>query len=681
LFLPESFALTSLDKNMNKLHSTKVNDIAWICLKKELFHTDNDMYLAMAYISPANSTYTKQLNYNPFDIIEDEIAKYSSKGQVVLMGDLNSRTSTVTDFIESDNANHIPMSFSFTENCKYVARSSQDTKISTCSFGKQLIDLCISASLKIVNGRMLGDPNGRYTCHKYNGSSVVDYIIADHTTFSQIRYLKVHDLQGSLSDHCMVSFGLAVSVSTTIPSNGKERLKNVPTKFKWDDNIRSAKFIKILGSESNLKKLNGLEADLRQNAPQINETVQRLNEVLTNTADVSLKKVNHSLLKHNKRWYNNTCSSLRTQINSLVKHLSTDPQNSYLRGLFFTTKKQYKKTMKQTKYIYKQRLSEKLEFASENDPKTYWKLLEALKHSENDNKTSGSPISPDEWHTHFETLFKQHPPNNSVHEAQILRELEQRENEKVFNELSFQITSDEIKVAAKHLKAGKASGPDSLSNEIIKASLKFTLPLLTKLFNNILTSGNYPQCWTEGIITALHKNDTETSPDSYCGITISSCLGKLFCTVLNNRLKEFCDKNSIINERQSGFRKHARTSNNIFIIRTLHEKYCLQGNQKLYACFIDFQKAFDSIWHEALLLKLLRVGIGGPFYKVIKSIYENVTASVRCGNKLSNNFAIHRGVKQGDIMSPLLFNIFVNDMISLFSHYDCDAPSLLQKEV
>ena len=136
------------------------------------------------------------------------------------MGDLNSRTGVVNDFIENDNVDHIPMSFAFIEDCKYIDRSSQDLKVTHCTYGKQLIDLCISASLKIVNGRMIGDTQGKYTCHKYNGSSVVDYFISDHATFSQIRYLKVHDLIGCLSDHCKLSFGNAVSV--------KSPLKNIP---------------------------------------------------------------------------------------------------------------------------------------------------------------------------------------------------------------------------------------------------------------------------------------------------------------------------------------------------------------------------------------------------------------------------------------------------------------------
>jgi hypothetical protein len=133
--------------------------------------------------------------------------------------------------------------------------------------------------------------------------------------------------------------------------------------------------------------------------------------------------------------------------------------------------------------------------------------------------------------------------------------------------------------------------------------------------------------------------------------------------VLNNRLTPYAESNGLIDERQIGFRKGARTTDHTFVIKTLFNKYCQHGNTPMYACFIDFQKAFDSVWHEALLIKLLRNGIGGLFYKIIKSMYLTACSCVKDKNGLSKSFPIGRGVKQGDVLSPLIFNMYLNDLI------------------
>ena len=89
---------------------------------------------------------------------------------------------------------------------------------------------------------------------------------------------------------------------------------------------------------------------------------------------------------------------------------------------------------------------------------------------------------------------------------------------------------------------------------------------------------------------------------------------------------------------------------------------------KVYACFVDFRKAFDSVWHDGLLHKLLQINVGGNFYKIIKSLYSNSTCSVRIGNSQTRSFQYSRGVRQGCILSPLLFNLYVNDLAFSFNN-------------
>ena len=100
-----------------------------------------------------------------------------------------------------------------------------------------------------------------------------------------------------------------------------------------------------------------------------------------------------------------------------------------------------------------------------------------------------------------------------------------------------------------------------------------------------------------------------------------------------------------------GFRPGMRTSNNIFVLKTLIDKQFKKGG-KLYCCFVDFSKAFDTIWRKGLLAKIKSYGIDGKILNVIESQYSGNVACVKVGNLLSESFKVLIGVKQGDPPSP-----------------------------
>ena len=130
---------------------------------------------------------------------------------------------------------------------------------------------------------------------------------------------------------------------------------------------------------------------------------------------------------------------------------------------------------------------------------------------------------------------------------------------------------------------------------MIKASCGSLLSVYEKLFNIILKAGIYPNTWCEGLITPIFKSGDKSDPGNYRGICVASCLGKFFSSIINQRLVDFLEKKKILHPSQIGFLKDNRIVDHIFTLRTLIEKYSYHHNQKIYACFVDFKKAFDSV--------------------------------------------------------------------------------------
>ena len=134
---------------------------------------------------------------------------------------------------------------------------------------------------------------------------------------------------------------------------------------------------------------------------------------------------------------------------------------------------------------------------------------------------------------------------------------------------------------------------------------------------------------------------------------------KLFSLILRNRLNTWCEGNEVLDEFQFGFRVDRSTSDSIFILHSLVQ-HVLKDSGKLYCAFIDYEKAFDTVIHEALWLKLVENGISCKFTCISQSLYGKLLAAVQIQSDVSSFFEIALGVKQGKPLSPLLFILFIN---------------------
>ena len=180
------------------------------------------------------------------------------------------------------------------------------------------------------------------------------------------------------------------------------------------------------------------------------------------------------------------------------------------------------------------------------------------------------------------------------------------------------------------------------------------------MFNRILSSEYFPRCWAEGRIVPIFKKGDNLDTNNYRGICILSCLGKLFTRMLNTRMEAWAESQHILTDAQYGFRKGRGTADCLFIINGLVDILFSKG-QKLYVCFVDYEKAFDYLDRASIFYKLFAHGFSSKLINIFKSIYSNMRLTVK-NSENSQFFSSRCGLLQGETTSPFLFSLFVNDL-------------------
>lgn len=150
---------------------------------------------------------------------------------------------------------------------------------------------------------------------------------------------------------------------------------------------------------------------------------------------------------------------------------------------------------------------------------------------------------------------------------------------------------------------------------MFKNTMQLICPVLTKLFNKILDTGEFPESWGQSILCPILKKGNVNNPNNFRGISLIDVLNKIFTGILNHRIYKYCTENNKFEEAQAGFRKGYCTTDNICTLQSMIQKYLSKRGGRFYCLFIDFSKAFDTVDHHKLLASLNKKGIGGKFSK------------------------------------------------------------------
>ena len=180
-----------------------------------------------------------------------------------------------------------------------------------------------------------------------------------------------------------------------------------------------------------------------------------------------------------------------------------------------------------------------------------------------------------------------------------------------------------------------------------------------------------------GLTSLIHKDNEEENPNNYRGINVGNTMSKLFMSIINERFNIMITDQKLIGDYQIGFKKGTRPADHIFVLKSAIDKYLGDG-KKIYACFVDYEKAYDNVWREGLYYKLIKSGVALDIVKMIRDMYNKNKQCLKMNGYLSDQFSSVKGVKQGCVLSPILFNIFINDLPKCFNS-DC-KPIIINDE-
>jgi exonuclease III len=265
--------------------------------------------------------------------------------------------------------------------------------------------------------------------------------------------------------------------------------------------------------------------------------------------------------------------------------------------------------------------------------KDYWERIFAKAPTENPS-----------YLPHYHTEVNKLPPNH----APILAE---------------PISSEEMQQAISALSSQKATGEDQVAAELLKELNETNTEILTVAFNKLIETADIPFRWKHARIWSIYKGGDTTKLQNYRPISLCQTTYKLLTKIIQQRLATSAEEHRLFSETQTGFRKGNSPHDNVFTLNCIKEEAAFRG-KKLHCLKLDLAKAFDSIPHKSIIRTLKHYGYNKRDIKLIKGLYKDSTASVITKYGITGVLPIKRGVKQGDPLSPILFNLVINPLLS-----------------
>ncbi len=234
---------------------------------------------------------------------------------------------------------------------------------------------------------------------------------------------------------------------------------------------------------------------------------------------------------------------------------------------------------------------------------------------------------------------------------------------KVFDNMDSEISMNEVRKYVSKLKNKKAAGLDGIPYEMYKWGGEWMIRGLYKLFKKVWIEERVPSKWNESRVILLHKGGHKSKKElkNYRPIALADTVGKIFCGILNERMKEAVESMKVMGEEQNGFRVDRRGEDNMYVVKEMIEMM-KRENKCGYMAFLDIEKAYDRVNRNVMLRVLKKIGVCEKIIKIIGSMYVNTRAKYMFGEIETEWVRSKRGVRQGCVLSPLLFGLYTEEL-------------------
>jgi hypothetical protein len=569
-----------------------------------------------------------------YSTIEDTLTKIHKKDVVIITGDWNAK-------VGSDNLDWKSVMGQY----GYGSRNER---------GERLLEFATAHNLYICNTRFQHKSNRKWTWASPDGvhKNMIDLVLIQKRWISAVINCRTFQSADISSDHSLVL------------CNIKLRLKKMDNKttenYRIDMRQLNNEKIRLSYNTALAKNIESIQSTcgLEEHATKIKEAIKSAAETTIPAKKISrkpwiseetlkladekrrLKQIQHTTTQYAQR-YKEMCKNVKKSARQDKENWIDEQCEEVEKGLKIGNTRQAYSLIKMLGKKFVPRLN-----VIRNKEGTILQSKEEVKHR---------------WTQYCSSLYKD--PGGG---DRMVKELE--EITPVNNEDPQDILYSEVQEAIRTLKKNKSPGSDGITSEMLQAGGEQLAHEIHKLCNKAWDEGTIPGEWGKSILVPIPKKGDLSECSNYRTISLINHTGKVLIIVLLNRLKQKLDPH--LSEEQAGFRKDRSTVHQILTLRILAEKAKRQG-KKVYNCFIDFQKAFDTIKHKIIWAVLQSYGVETKMVMLLQKIYEKAQSAVRIGKDRGDWFQTDVGTRQGDPLSPLLFIAYLERVMDELKQNTC----------